>query len=539
MLKLKYYPWIIILVGFLSHGLLLLSDGVFWDDWLWYLSLMSGDYHILYESAFFRGIPTDYYIWLSLTAFPDVVFGERLLAFLLTLGSALLVFKLCQKTGWLSQGESLLVSLISITYPAFQTRLLISTLQYLVYYFIFLLAIWVALRARQIPNKIGIGVHLLALALFFLSFSLNSLLVFYYGFCLLLAILAYQQSPSLRALFTRFLPRYLPYFVLPLVYWIGKGVFFPVQDRYASYNQFVSSPIQLLSSSIYYVKNAILDQPGWALKELSLRPFLLLPLLFLLLGTVWLFKLPAKIPFSNSTRPQHVLLFGLILLSLAILPYAAVGLFPSDNGWSTRHALLVGLPIGVILTAILRLAFANRRSMLSWPGWACFVLFLFGFNVRLLDHYLNFEFRWIKDQSIMTNLSENVDLKKYSIFWIRDKMGVAENENYRFYEWSSMFSIVWDGQEWLGIQSTDGNKRRYETGYFENYRVYNYRDLNNHGCQALLTIQSGSQDMESARNIWRYYYTKTFTPQDLPAFLAPLTRLEIQPVEAEAASDCK
>src|SRR5690348_13767436 len=97
----------VVLVAVLSHGWLLLNQGIYWDDWIVYTQIKNGAWSNLTSLADqLGGIPTYFYIWGVAAALPPSVIGFKILAFALILAAALVLLAICRRSGFLTAAES-------------------------------------------------------------------------------------------------------------------------------------------------------------------------------------------------------------------------------------------------------------------------------------------------------------------------------------------------------------------------------------------------------------------------------------------------
>lgn len=529
-----------LLIGFISlivHGLLLFNDGIYWDDWLSITTLKDKNWSVIRAAGLERGVPFDsYFIWFF-SRFQNIEFAQSLFAFLFILLASVLVYAICNQVGVLTRTDSLWIALIHLVYPAFQTRVLLSTTNYLFYYMLFLGGVFLALKSQDRDSIWRFGLRIGAYCLFLISFSLSSLLVFYFGFLLLFVLYTRQvKAFSKREMLTRFLPRNLDFLLLPFLFWFAKEIIFPRYGLYTNYNQFNFSVKNILTNCFYFLKNSIYGQLIGAFQQLIDVPALTLLWILAILRGVSFLKQSKQI---NSIKPIHLFLYGVFLLGLGIFPYTVVGLSPSMTGWDTRHSLLVGLPAAILIVATARMVFNRTIAGFSRTGWILIMTLLFAFSLVTISNYLNLQMRWIKDRSVMANLAQMDGANGYSVYRIDDQYPIEGIENnYRFYEWSSIFKEIWGDETRIGFdqhgyipkQLLDLNK------YFS--KRYNLSTLKPSGCQAALTILPGSRNGSSLEISAAYFYYKFFQPQELQGFLSNITTLQIDHFDSPDAVDC-
>jgi hypothetical protein len=538
--KPSYHYIAIVIYTLITHGLLLLNNGVYWDGWLMYTNLIEKNWNNIHTWLFESGAPISAYFHWVMGYLPTMIFSYKLVAFLSITLSGILVYTICNELRLLSRTESLFIALLSVSYPAFQVSVELVTIPYLAYYCLFLLACFLALRSEKMDGFRHYCLRVGSLALWVLSFTLNSLLVFYYGFLLVLILHArYSRNISPKHVFTGFLPRRLDYVLLPLLYWVIARHFFPPHGLYSDYNQLSFSPLGIATVYALFVINAVYAQLNNALKNLLNYPAFVLAIL---LGLLWACSthLLDSIRFlDKKVNSYALLLFGFVLLALAIFPYAVVGKAASAQGWETRHALLVALPIAIILVAITRLALGDKTGSISKLGLFFLMILLLAFTLSSINNYLSWQARWVKDQSIMENLSTLENIDNVSVFWVDDQFQIDGTATYYdFYEWSSIFKSVWGDESHIGLDQRAYTHDFLTQGlcYFNDR--YNLSDFDSAGCQAILTIRRGPDSSSNVRMSMRYLFYKFFRKDSLAHFLHGVTDVQVQPISTPEAVNC-
>ena len=540
--KVRYSPkWnyaIIAVVALIVQGPILLMDGIYWDGWLIYTSLAEKNWNNISAMFIEAGAPTTLYLHWFMGYLPNIILGYRLLAFVSIACSGLLVYLIGNETKWVNSTENLWIALLSLAYPANQVAFEVINVPSVFYLCLFYSACLLALRAERAAGFGHYGLRASAVLLFLISFTVNSLLVFYFGFLLLLALFVRRlQSLSLRQTLMRFLPRHLGYILLPLLYWLIKEILFPQHGLYANYNQFTFSPPEMLLNLASFLNNGIYGQFKIAVLELLNRPTLwLLALLGAWFG--WRYfneKAPTN---RQSVSPYTLLAYGVLLMGLGIFPYLAVGLSPTLSGWSTRHSLLLALPLALVIVAIARLLFSDPKMGFSRTGWIFLTTLLLAFGLATVSNYVDWQARWVKDRSLMVNLALLDGAEKYSVYWGDDQYPLGGESNYRFYEWSSIFKQVWGDETRIGID------QRYSTPtWLADYKPYftkfhNLSGFDPAGCQATLTIRQGNSDYSAITLVKRYFYFKFLVPKRMSDFLANVTQIQVQPLSSPLAVNC-
>lgn len=540
----KYWPYLLLgVIAVFSHGLLLLNDGTYFDDWILQPMLAEGGWSELQNWFSQMGLPFPPYIYWGVKLAGGYYQGA---AFLAKFFSAVLIYKICLRLAWLNRYEALGIALLSLAYPAYQVAVTFCNLTYEFYYCLFLLAAWLLLRSEQTSGSKGPRLlsRLLSLFLFFLAFNLNSLLVFYFSFLLLLFLhLKQAHQFSWLAAAKTLLPRHIDFILLPFVYWIGKKLFFPTYGLYQGYNALNLSLAPLATHLLDFVETA-----GYAQVEASIARLMEHPILWVItLAGIYLAysrfmrKKPNTLPLTHiqieqeSRKAKWIFLYGVLLLLSGVFAYSAVGLSPSLSGWNTRHAILVGLPMAILIVAALRPLWVS--GLYHEPGdfdsrLASVLIggsLLVAFTLSTINYYVGWQARAIKDRAIMTVLADAPVLKKFSVFWIDDQFPAGGERLYRFYEWSSMFKQIWGGESRIGLQLQGyGNNPAILSGFKQYYiKFYTLSEFDPSGCQVGMGIARGTLQYSDAELVRKYFELRLFNKTGLADFLHGVVHLNI------------
>lgn len=533
---------LILAVSLIAHGLLLFNDGIYGDGWLIYTFLSERNWPYLYAWFAETGLPQIAWLHWVMGMLPGIIPGYKVVSFAAISLAAALVYAIGSETRLVSRRESLSIALISLLYPVFQLAVEPIMLPYYLCYTLLLLGVFAALRSEWANGRRRLLGQAFALLCFLLSFTINSLLVFYFGFFLLLALtLRFAHGMTFRRVITTILLRRTAFMLLPFVYWVALRSLFPVSGTiYGAYNQLrlPPAPFELLGA---FFLNTIAGQLLEAVQALAAA----WPLLFLLVpAALWGYtrlRLDTR-PFADGPRSKGYALlgFGTVLAGLGMLPYLAVGKVPDLSGWDMRHALLVGLPLGIIVTAALRLICTNDAGRLSRLGFVFLVLLLAAQSMAMLDAYSAWSFRWIKDRSIIANLPATPGVRDAAVLWIDDRFPVGSEHYYFFHEWTSIFKHALGNERHIGLYRPYAQDLLTTGQPFFNGR-FNLADFDPAGCQAVLTIERGTATARSsdAEMTARYVFYRLFQPERVGPFLRDLTDLQVQAWPAAEAVHCR
>ena len=205
----------------LIHGFMLILTGTFHDDWTsWFKDPVTKSLE-----GWESGRP--YYSLVIEAVWGLPGYGYRILAFVTYFISYLFMYKTLSCVPELRRRDAVWMAVAAMAMPVNDARVLLANYPYALGMMLFWIACWMLVKhigeLKKIPFRMG------TLALFFLSFTLNSNLVMYGGVLLYMLI--------------RIRPRewvkYLDYAILPVAFFLLTRKLFPLQGAFAaeSYNE--------------------------------------------------------------------------------------------------------------------------------------------------------------------------------------------------------------------------------------------------------------------------------------------------------------
>ena len=407
-----------------AHGLMLLCNGVYWDDW--YIVLGSPDTIAnLYRHY---GLPMFGRYHAALNSLG--IAGYRLVVFLSYLASALCLLAILGRVREIDRGTALVLVLFFAVFPSNSARISIMASRIEVCYALFFAGFW--LLAVHLETRV-LALRLAALAFLFASFLTPSLLVFY---ALVPAYVAYQARPELRSLrsSTALLLRNLDLVLLPLAFWALKLAYFQPYGEFRGYNRVTpESALQAFS----FIDNAFYG--GFV--DPIVRSFQLLPefivsaaiaavLVAMRLGSI------DSAPSAGSLRQSRwFLLAGFVMFVLGVYPYLAVGKVPTPDDWDSRHQLLTPLGAAFMLVYLPRLLVPGRAQVLIHA------LLIGVFVAGNLQQWVAFQKDWYKQVALIENFRTSPEVERGTRFAIDDRTRDldANWRHYRTYEYAGLF----------------------------------------------------------------------------------------------------
>ena len=253
----------------------------------------------------------------------------RVLTFLMFFASGLAVFGIASEVSLLSKSQRQFMVFLFLLLPFNTSRVAVMVFKYTVSYFLFFIAWYLLVKFKSTKASAP---------LFFLSFLMHSLLVFY-----LLPILHFcyaSLSPNRQNLLRKCL-QVGSLVLLPVIYWILRSLFWPEQIRYHDVS--VSS----IAPSFKFVM-----------------------IFALFVGGVFIVSL------KQVLYIRHRLwlgLIGLVGVFLGLFPYVIFGYFEFNLGLFSKY----------LVTALGRSDWYSRHQTLQPLGAAILIVCLFEFLPRL------------------------------------------------------------------------------------------------------------------------------------------------------------
>lgn len=399
----------------LAWGLMLVNRGFYIDDWAY-----GRDVSFIMAACKQGGRPLLAYVYPLIFKFPSPVSAARVVIFLAYLSSAISVYLTLATLTVIARRERLLISIFFAIFPVYFSRLLLTNAHFAVSCACFFAAWWCVGRYFQTRTLIF---RLVALALFFIAFFIESFLVLY-G-VLLVAYLGYVEITVHGKLSCNGMIRRvglsLDFFGLPVIFWIARTLWFTPYGSFAAYNQIQAQNLyvtmvqrfhQLWYHSFLhpmgYAVATIFGETSWAIWG---------GILVIAIGIWWGLKTIWRRPNTDAPRSYEgwFLGLGVLLFLSAILPYCAVLKIPGVFDWADRFQLLVPLGAALLLTYGLRIllhpkAYVHVAAILI----ACFV----GADALTM---LDFQRDWFKQQALMEQFQASKIMRNATTFIITDQ----------------------------------------------------------------------------------------------------------------------
>src|SRR6267378_1823631 len=278
-------PWIGLILGygFLTHGIVLFNDGLYWDGWMLDVWQQHKDENSMRRFFSEVGMPI-----LSLEHRILGRFPRRQIAYRVTFDGNV-------------------------------------SLQYTLKIALFYVGCFFAVTTISASDAAHIAVFAVSLILFFAAFNANSVLVYFWGFVLFYTWLVYTRSPEGFGTYESL--KILSLAILPFAYWITKETLTPRHGYYKNYNKIRFTPFSILQVGLRAFRYGI-DVPMFK----PILEFVASKHASLVLSSVFLgllaFDLSKDLVAMPRLEALHILAAGYALLFLAAAPFMLVGQGP-------------------------------------------------------------------------------------------------------------------------------------------------------------------------------------------------------------------
>lgn len=434
----------------MAFGLIVLNNGIFFDDWCLYHVDKASIMRMFLQT----GQPWKGAYHIAILSLNNILIC-RAVNFFCYLGAAFFLYGALKGIRAIPRGERLLVGLFFALFPVNFTRITLITTPSSIAYLLFFGGLF--LLSHYFSERKPF-VRIAALLLFFISFTLQSLLVFY-GVVIL--FLAYEERSNIKTVngFLFFPIRYLDFFVAPIIFWVIKSIFFKPYGLYEGYNKVSLSNLFGAICKLNGAFDASFIAP---LRETfqSLSPIYFTIMIFAVVVSMVACK--AYVPKQDDVKARDfVLLFlGFFVFVLGVYPYLAVGKMPSGHDWFSRYQILVPLGAGFIIVYFVRIIFSNKGRAFAYS-----LLLMLFMGANFLG-YLDYQKDWFKQLSLVENFKNSEILKNNASFLFNDKTSAlnARNRTYRFYEYTGLMRLAFGNERRFGTVNRsdfDGDAEKY------------------------------------------------------------------------------
>jgi hypothetical protein len=421
--RLPSWAWIIV-AGVLAHGIVPLTDYVLWDGW-WYAADLARPEGPTVMARLFHevGRPLDMWFYAPLRWIGgDPVVWAKWLGTASWIASAVCVAKVLERLAGLPRAVATAVAVLVAALPIFDLLGELALWMNTACVLLFWLAWVLVSRLGDLAGWRAIAARLAALALFFVSFDLNSNLVMFYAVAVAIAGLRASELRPATLLAT--LPRaalwHADFLALPIVFWGWKTWLTPTSGFYATgYNQPSLAPDQLAAGYLGLLLNFVLRG---LVEFLSSPTYLAAAAMAAILTALVLRRLPPSDAVVERPAGTGVRLlgWGVFLLLAAAFPYIVVGQPLASEGWFTRNCILCPLPVALIACGLALLV--TSRWATAFPrAWVAVVTAIATLGVGgCVSNYLAYQAFGAKEWSLRGQVAEMIRDSDAAVVQLRD-----------------------------------------------------------------------------------------------------------------------
>lgn len=458
-------------IYFISNIFLLLNfNAIYWDDWAWFyqedISFVLQAFDQLkvgYKGEFFLFLMNlDFY-----GAYPF-----RIFVFIAIFISGLCVYYILSKIEHFDRHSRFFIVLFFLLAPLFTSKMLASiSIFYLPVMFFF---IGFAIMVKYV-NEGNIFNRILALILFTLSFSTNSVLVFYFIIFIFLYYFHFNSFNGILEFIKNMLlisKKYIDFLLIPFLYYIYKSIYMVPWGLYEGYNGI--SLLKMLNPIKYFesIGRNFFDPIFSSLQETSS----IIVFLIFFIYIIDIFKKNKHLNMIEDEKNKKLLLFviGFIMFIFATMPYIAVDKMPKMGFSDSRFQILLPLGFSILLYYSVLLIFKNnfRKYML--------LVLIFSFIIFNIKDQFAWNIDWQYQQSIKQNIEDSEIIKNNSTFLVINQLNdkFYNSRKPPFYEFSGISKQALGTDDKLFVYKSEDVEEYKKIVQYKHYNISNWIESN-------------------------------------------------------------
>lgn len=527
----RFTPFGLIACAWLAfHGLLLTNDGTVWDGWFVHNWLKFKNWPPMIEFFGAVGMPLFGTLYRPFAFAPDIIAALMMATSFAMLGCGMLTYVLARDLTPLSSAEALAIALLSVAMPAFTAGQDLIMIFFILAKCVFLasaVSYTYALCAKGFKHY---ALRLLGAIGFYFSFTNSALLVFYGGIYLLFFLFYRRQNAmSFRGAAWRFPAAYPELLLLPPLTWVLRGVITPQFGWYADYNNPFKN-IPGLPARIWSFFDNVPIYHFFATLDLFRRHAIGLLVLAAVLVAIGALARRREPVLQRTVASAHLVGFGLVLLLLSILPYAAAGkrfsMYPVGD--PSRYCLLTDIPLAILLFGFIQSV--SRR--LPARGYAMPLMVIFTVLVlgcQIPPIYLAERVNYIYARSILQKAVKLREVEESAVVVLQSSILSAQTV-YGTYGFATAFGELTR----LVTAANPENSRYFTAREIEELLLQTtvlpteYMRVNPAGRQVLLRAEWSSESVSTWDVVRSYLQVRWFgSPRDVASFLDSLCTLRV------------
>lgn len=415
----------ITVVYFFTHWFLLVASGKWWDDWAY----ADKNWDYLYDVMLQSSLPLVAFLDASTWWLPDGAY--RIVVFFLFYLGAGVIYLIFRRIELFKRDEILCITLLYITIPINDARILWICYPYSVGLFLSLVSVYLAIVGNRQSGYRKRVKRILSLFMFMISFSiLESTMMLILPLVAYFCYEAYHQNWQWNDKNNIFkigcvCRRYCDYMCAPIVWYFGDKILFPAYGTYGyhSYIPWGDLPSILLNSPVNIWRSFVNIIHNYVAIMIDCYPALHVMLAIILIGLIYGLKDWNNKECSGDSLKQKWSMFavGVGLFYVLGFPYLVKRNSDIDTVFTSgRDSVLLGIGAAIILYYGCRLFFQDARK----AKIVIYILVIIGgvhFNCMYLKwqenyyHQLGFQYKILHNEKIINNDTFLVIFKKNKI----------------------------------------------------------------------------------------------------------------------------
>ncbi|WP_110550492.1 hypothetical protein, partial [Helicobacter cinaedi] len=407
------HDWLLLFIIYtLAFGLMLLNTrGYYWDDWglIGDFSFDSMNQQFLQNGNIWYG----YFEWIFISLQPYGIPLFRFFTFFSFFICGLCVYHIAKSLQILKTYELFFIVVFFLLLPfnIISRNALINAPYTLCYLLFFLAFFLVSVKSTQ-----HILIKILTLALFFISFTMNSLLIFYI-LPLVYLLYTHKAYTSFKALWLWAL-KHFDFIFLPVVFYAIKILFFKPYGLYEGYNA--------VSAGGFF--KAFIKTPIFSISHLLHTSFFLLGslcVLAIIIGfCIFIYRLRYRL---LAKRDMFGIGLGFIIMWAGMFSYVVVFKYVAFDTVADRFGILESLGAGIILVFFVNLLTKNT----NYKMWILSILILCALHYNIISQQRVF-LAYVKQVGVFEHLMQDSKFLNHDTFVIYDtNRGIYDNAFYQ------------------------------------------------------------------------------------------------------------
>lgn len=379
----------------LSQGLILIVSGLWYDDWC----IINISTEGLRTWSLEMGRPEFYVIVYIINKMPD--FFYKFLIFSFYYITITCFFMIIKKSLPIKTVDAFEIALLYMCMPVNDIRIERLGIPYALGQSLFMVAFMLLVYLYE---ELKFGHNIFILLLFFVSYILNSLLV-YMGLVWLYII---YREKSLKRLVNK-----AGYFCVPIIYYVMDMVLFPAHGVYANYNRV--TPIRMVGAPgrTFMSINSIISNVIKVYSDLLInKPWLIIVFYISVISLTWVHVKKKKVESENVMSIDvfksivYEIVIGYVALFAGIYPYVTVGNTIEITGFNSRNVILAPLGLSLLVHALIKVVLKKefRHFIIAWMMIVSVVFFT--------KQYADLQSMYYYDRGLQIYLTKHPELSE-------------------------------------------------------------------------------------------------------------------------------